>query len=97
MSANRFVAKPASLDGQTWVLTGSLEAMTRNEAKAALVDLGARVASSVSKNTTVVVAGPGAGSKRTRAEELGIEIMDEPGFVQRLARLGKAAEDPDVA
>ena len=87
----------APLDGQTWVLTGSLAAMTRNDAKAALVDLGAKVASSVSKNTTVVVAGPGAGSKRTRAEELGIEIMDEAGFVQRLASLGKAAEDPDVA
>ena len=87
----------APLSGQTWVLTGSLEAMTRSDAKAALVDLGAKVASSVSKNTTVVVAGPGAGSKRTRAEELGIEIMDEAGFVQRLASLGKAAEDPDVA
>ena len=79
----------APLDGQTWVLTGSLEEMTRNEAKAALLELGAKVASSVSKNTTVVVAGPGAGSKRTRAEELGIEIMDEAGFVQRLARLGE--------
>ncbi|MCY3841699.1 MAG: NAD-dependent DNA ligase LigA [Gammaproteobacteria bacterium] len=82
----------APLDGQTWVLTGSLEAMTRNNAKAALVDLGAKVASSVSKNTTVVVAGPGAGSKRARAEELGIEIMDEAGFVQRLASLGKATD-----
>lgn len=86
----------APLDGQTWVLTGSLEAMTRNEAKAALIDLGAKVASSVSKNTTAVVAGPGAGSKRARAEELGIEIMDEAGFVQRLASLGQAVGDPDV-
>ncbi|MCY4058670.1 MAG: NAD-dependent DNA ligase LigA, partial [Gammaproteobacteria bacterium] len=86
----------APLDGQTWVLTGSLEAMTRNDAKAALVDLGAKVASSVSKNTTVVVAGPGAGSKRTRAEELGIEIMDETGFLERLESLGKGTENADV-
>ena len=82
----------APLDGQTWVLTGSLEAMSRNDAKAALVDLGAKVASSVSKNTTVVVAGPGAGSKRARAEQLGIEIMDEAAFLQRLASLGQATE-----
>lgn len=82
----------APLEGQTWVLTGSLEAMSRNDAKAALVDLGAKVASSVSKNTAVVIAGPGAGSKRARAEELGIEIIDEAGFLQRLAGLGKAME-----
>ncbi|MDE0037496.1 MAG: NAD-dependent DNA ligase LigA [Gammaproteobacteria bacterium] len=86
----------APLDGQTWVLTGSLEEMTRNAAKAALVDLGAKVASSVSKNTTVVVAGPGAGSKRTRAEELGIEIIDEAGFLERLGRLGDGTAKPDV-
>ena len=84
------------LDGQTWVLTGSLEEMSRNEAKAALLELGAKVASSVSKNTTVVVAGPGAGSKRTRAEELGIDIVDEAGFLERLGRLGEAAENPDA-
>ena len=78
----------APLDGQTWVLTGSLEAMSRNDAKAALVGLGARVVSSVSKTTTVVVAGPGAGSKRTRAERLGIEIIDGEGFKDRLRQLG---------
>ena len=78
----------APLGGQTWVLTGTLGAMARNEAKAILVELGARVASSVSKNTTVVVAGPGAGSKRTRAEELGIEIVNEADFVNRLTSLG---------
>ena len=87
----------APLVGQTWVLTGSLEEMTRNEAKAALLELGAKVASSVSKNTTVVVAGPGAGSKRTRAEELGIEIMDEAGFMQRLASLARISHQPLVA
>ena len=79
--------RTAPLDGETWVLTGTL-AMARNDAKAVLVGLGAKVASSVSKNTTVVVAGPGAGSKRAKAEELGIEIMDETGFRDRLAELG---------
>ena len=88
-------AETAPLDGQTWVLTGSLEEMNRNEAKAILLELGAKVASSVSKSTTAVVAGPGAGSKRTRAEELGIEIMDEAEFLQRLADLGNATEHPD--
>ena len=91
------VPQTTPLDGQTWVLTGSLEAMSRNDAKAALVDLGAKVASSVSKNTTVVVAGPGAGSKRARAEELGIEIMDEAAFLQRLAGLGQATEPSHVS
>ena len=77
------------LVGQTWVLTGTLTAMTRNEAKARLNALGAKVAGSVSKNTSCVVAGPGAGSKLAKAEELGIEVIDEEGFV---ARLGGLAE-----
>jgi len=77
------------LKGETWVLTGTLEAMSRNDAKAVLVGLGAKVASSVSKNTTVVVAGPGAGSKRTKAEELNIEIVDEEAFLERLRGHGK--------
>ena len=69
------------LVGQTWVLTGTLTAMTRNEAKARLNALGAKVAGAVSKNTTCVVAGPGAGSKRAKAEALGIEIIDEEKLV----------------
>ena len=51
------------LTGQTWVLTGTLETMARSAAKQQLIDLGAKVAGSVSAKTTVVVAGPGAGSK----------------------------------
>ena len=70
-----------SLAGQTFVLTGSLEVMPRNEAKARLQALGAKVAGSVSKNTSVVVAGPGAGSKRDKAEVLGIKIIDEGEFL----------------
>jgi DNA ligase (NAD+) len=69
------------LDGQTFVLTGTLEIMPRSEAKAALMALGAKVAGSVSKNTSCVVAGPGAGSKLTKAEELGIKILDEGEFL----------------
>lgn len=78
-------AKP--LMGDTYVLTGTLEQMTRNEAKAKLIALGAKVAGSVSKNTSCVVAGPGAGSKLTKAEELGIEILDEGEFIARLDEL----------
>ena len=70
-----------SLAGQTFVLTGLLEQMPRNEAKVRLQALGAKVAGSVSKNTSVVVAGPGAGSKRAKAEALGVKIIDEGEFL----------------
>lgn len=72
------------LAGKTYVLTGTLEQMTRNDAKARLLALGAKVAGSVSKNTDCVVAGPGAGSKRSKAEELGIDIIDEGEFLRLL-------------
>jgi DNA ligase (NAD+) len=68
-------AKP--LRGQTFVLTGTLERLPRNKVKAKLVSLGAKVAGSVSKSTNIVVAGPGAGSKLAKAEELEIKIIDE--------------------
>lgn len=80
-------AESSPLDGQTFVLTGTLEEMPRNEAKARLMALGAKVAGSVSGNTDCVVAGPGAGSKRTRAEELGIKIIDEAEFLALLESL----------
>lgn len=70
-----------SLEGQTWVLTGTLEQMTRNDAKALLVGLGAKVAGSVSAKTHQVVAGPGAGSKLAKATELDIPVMDEAAFL----------------
>jgi DNA ligase (NAD+) len=75
------------LAGQTWVLTGTLERLTRDEAKARLQALGAKVAGSVSAKTSQVVAGPGAGSKLDRATELGIPVMDEDAFMKRLAEL----------
>jgi DNA ligase (NAD+) len=68
------------LAGRTVVLTGTLENMTRDEAKQALQALGARVTGSVSKNTDYVVVGADPGSKAARAEELGVEILDEQGL-----------------
>jgi len=73
------------LKGQTWVLTGGMEIMSRAEAKDKLQSLGAKVASSVSAKTTQVVAAPGAGSKLTKAKTLDIAVMDEQQFVSFLA------------
>lgn len=78
------------LAGETWVLTGTLESMARDEAKAKLEALGARVAGSVSRRTAHVVAGPGAGSKLDKARELAIPVMDEAAFLQFLERHGAA-------
>ena len=80
------------LAGQIWVLTGTLAAMPRQEAKQALVALGAKVASAVSKNTTQVVAGPGAGAKRAQAEKLAVPIMDEAGLLALLARYDQGGD-----
>jgi DNA ligase (NAD+) len=76
------------LTGQTWVVTGKLEAMGRNDAKAHLQSLGAKVAGSVSSKTRCVVAGPGAGSKLTKANELGVEVIDEAELLVLLAEYG---------
>ncbi len=72
------------LAGQTWVLTGKLETLTRDEAAERLEALGARVAGSVSKKTHCVVAGADAGSKLEKAAKLGIEVLDEAAFLARL-------------
>lgn len=73
------------LRGQTWVITGGMETISRAEAKDRLQDLGAKVASSVSAKTTRVVAGPGAGSKLSKALALEVAVMDEAQFLVFLA------------
>ena len=73
------------LAGQTWVLTGNLESMTRSEAKEKLQALGAKVAGSVSAKTDCVAAGANAGSKLKKAEELGVKVIDEGGLLAVLS------------
>ncbi|MFK8041713.1 NAD-dependent DNA ligase LigA [Congregibacter sp.] len=73
-----------ALDGQTWVVSGKLESQSRDEAEEALRALGARTSKSVSGKTSVLLAGPGAGSKLTKAESLGVEVIDEPEFLRRV-------------
>lgn len=84
------VAKPEELplNGLTYVLTGTLETLARDDAKAHLLALGAKVAGSVSAKTDYVVAGPGAGSKLAKAEELGLTVMDEAGLIDLLRKHG---------
>jgi DNA ligase (NAD+) len=72
--------EPGPLAGKIFVLTGTLESMTREEATAALERLGARVAGSVSRKTHFVVAGADAGSKKEKAEALGVPLLDEQQF-----------------
>ena len=71
-----------------WVVTGKLESMTRGDAEQRLRSLGAKTASSVSAKTSSVLAGPGAGSKRKKAEELGISIVDETEWLAMLEEMG---------
>lgn len=78
--------EPQDLVGQIWVLTGSLESMTRDEAGAKLEARGAKVSGSVSKNTHTVVAGPGAGSKLAKAESLGVRVIDEAAMMALLSQ-----------
>jgi DNA ligase (NAD+) len=76
-SERRPAAQPRPLAGRTYVITGTLSSMTREEATAALVRLGAKVTNSVSKKTTAVVVGAEAGSKADKAKTLNVPILDE--------------------
>ena len=83
------VIKSGIFTGMSIVITGSMTSMTREEAEAKVIEQGGKAASSVSKKTNFVVAGPGAGSKLTKAEELGVEVIDEATFLVRLGESTK--------
>jgi DNA ligase (NAD+) len=84
MVDDRDESMPRTLEGKTVVVTGSMEGFTRDGAKEAIIARGGKASGSVSKNTDWVVVGPGAGSKETKARELGLPILDEAGFVRLL-------------
>ncbi len=84
----RLPGQQLPLAGQTWVVTGKLEALGREDAKSYLQELGAKVAGSVSPRTTCLVAGPGAGSKLATATQLGVAVIDEPALLALLAMHG---------
>ncbi|NLA95392.1 MAG: NAD-dependent DNA ligase LigA [Clostridiaceae bacterium] len=82
------------LEGRTYVLTGTLSSMTRNEAREALESLGARVSNSVSSATSAVIAGENPGGKAERARELGLTVMNEQEFTTWLAVARQGAGSP---
>ncbi len=80
------IKREGVFSGLTIVVTGTLTSLSRDEAEARIIAQGGKAASSVSKKTSFVVAGPGAGSKLAKAEELGVEVIDEQAFLSRLPK-----------
>lgn len=80
-------AEQQPLAGKTYVITGTLSSMSRNDAKAGLQALGAKVSGSVSKKTDGLLAGEAAGSKLTKASELGVAVLDEAWLLRQLSQL----------
>ena len=85
MQEERDESAPRTLEGLTVVVTGGLERFSRDGAKEAILARGGKSAGSVSKKTDYVVVGENAGSKETKARELGLRILDEAGFERLLA------------
>ncbi len=85
-TAEAVVQQDGPLNGETVVITGSLEKMSRKEAESIVERLGGRASGSVSKKTSLVVAGPGAGSKLEKARQLGIKVFSEDDFLQLVER-----------
>jgi DNA ligase (NAD+) len=85
------------LAGRRIVFTGSLERFTREQAQALVERLGAKAASSVSGKTSLVVAGEDAGSKLSKAQDLGVDVVDEEGFLAYLEDLGIDTAELDAA
>jgi len=81
------VSEGLPLDGQTWVITGALDSMARDEAKAKLQALGAKVSGSISAKTTALLAGDKAGSKMAKAEKLGVKVVGEEEFLAMLEKV----------
>jgi DNA ligase (NAD+) len=79
--SQRVAPTAGPLTGKTYVITGTLSAMTREAAEASLKQLGAKVAGSVSKKTSGVIVGADAGSKAEKAKELGVPMLDERAFL----------------
>jgi DNA ligase (NAD+) len=92
------VAAPKLLSGKTFVITGTLPSLSRDEAKDLLEAAGAKVSGSVSKKTTYLVAGEEAGSKLTKAQELGVAVIDEAGLRALLesAAASDSSDSPDL-
>ena len=90
MDEGRVAARGGILDGISIVVTGSCAMRPRSELEELIKTLGGKVSSAVSKKTSFVVAGEGGGSKRDKAETLGVEILDEAAFLDRLRDYGWA-------
>ena len=85
------IAADSPFAGKTVLVTGTLEAMSRKDAEAAIERAGGKTSGSVSKKTDLLVAGPGAGSKRTKAQNLGVPVVDEADFQRMLAATNPVA------